>query len=351
MSTEYIAPVIKSQQDLVKYLPELAVLRGLAESRRALLGALFLIPEFSGRRRSISDKELEEKTDYDEKTMQRCRRQLEGLGVISVYQRKGWLPLVYRLHDMFYTEEGIAFLQECAALIKRPVEKVVEGVSTLYSYAKCYYYKLKDYLGSSRFNYLELMFNFKSNKREKLTPWLDKFSRCLKEPLTFLTRKEERIMEEIGYVEKDTPVEYPISETVYSPKSQQPIGFNTAQMWEKVHKQDKREDEANGIQRLAEIEHELRTSDDGRQKQDLEVKVHEINSRMFSIMNQILFGLPRQKEAAKAEQAARQEELKELAEKIKLVEARQVELLKEKEVWEAKLARYKRVKDYSVPVV
>lgn len=351
MSTEYIAPITKSQQDLIKYLPELALFRGLAESRKALLGAIFLKEELAGRRRYLSTSEITEQTGYCEKTLQRSRRELEGLGVLSIQQRQGWQCLVYRLHDMFYTEEGIAFLKECALLVKKPMDKVVQGVSTLYISARCLYYKLKDYLGSKRFNYFELMYNFKITKREKIEAWLKKNAKWFQKPMSCLTRKEASIMKEIGYVEDEKPVEYPISETIYSPKSEQPIGFNTAQMWEMVHKREKQQDESDSIQRLAEIENKLRTSELGKEKQELENKVRNLNTGMYTILNQILFGLPRQKEAAKQEQAARQAEIKALGDKIKVIDDKQAELLKEKEVLEAKLSRYRRVKNYSISVV
>lgn len=352
MSTEYIAPITKSQQNLIKYRSELALCHSLPPSRKAMLGSLYEAIKLSNGERRKSTSEMVEETRYCERTLQRSRAHLEGLGLFTVRgeNRCHW-SLVYRLHDMFFTEEGIAFLKECALLVKKPIEKVVEQVSPLYSSAKCYYYKLIDYLGSSKFNYLEVMYNFKTNKRKLIQAWLDKNKKWILNPMSCLTRKEGKIMEEIGYVEKEMPVEYPVSESVYSPKSEQPIGFNTSKMWEVVHKREKQQDESEAIERVAQIDKILRNSDLGKEKEALNHQVRELNAGMFSITNQILFGLPRQKEAAKLLQASKIEEIKALGDKIKVIDDKQAELLKEKEVLEANLIKYRRVRNYSVPVV
>ena len=306
----------------------------------------------NGERSRITQEELMLATGASASTVGRMGERLDKLGFIRKEVRRiSYAPGVqktvcfYSLRKEIFTDKAKAFYQR----VLEHGQTLSEKIDVLYISLKGNYYKLKDYLGRSKFYFFELAYNFRKDQREKLNKFLQEVERWLDKPGQFISKKEERVMETLGYIQHPkTPESYMEPECVYSPRSSQPFGFNTAQMWEKAHRRDRDYEESITLERISQIDKQLSEAPEANTKKDIEQQMYVIERGMFNITNKLLFGFAQEKIQAKQQQQDALAQLKALGEQLNAIKSQQANLIQERDQLEARLVKLRRVKDFSV---
>jgi len=341
MKTQSKVTQAKSQQKDQKSDLFLDPLKGLPSRAVKFLKALWGCRRVKGRVVTMSFPYMSKLTGMPVITCRRARRDLEALGAFTT-KAHGKHSLRYTLNYIFFTEAGIAFMNE----LSKRFQKLHEISDHLYIKTKGYYYKLKSYLGDKKFYFFELSYNFKKNQKEKINKILGELKDLVDRPCHFISQKSSSIMKTIGYIEHPKSPEPYEPECVYVPKSQQPFGINVSQLWAESEKRESEFTQGNMIQRLAVVEDLLRNSQDGISKKEILHQKAIIVGDLAPISCNKIFSKGAVREALEAKEKLLLEQMSILDKKINQLEANQAALVQEKNQLEAALSKSRHVKKH-----